>query len=51
VKLLGIICEDFDEIDQILFTYSAFLRVKKWKYIMSFKRAYDSVTREVQHYH
>jgi len=55
-KLLGIINVDFDTKDQLLIIYSAFVKYlrKKWEYneavhqlFMDFKRAYDSVRREV----
>jgi len=53
---LGIINVDFDTKDQLLIIYSAFVKYlrKKWEYneavhqlFMDFKRAYDSVRREV----
>jgi hypothetical protein len=56
MKLLGIINVRFDVTDQLLTKSSAFVRYwkKKWKYsgtthqlFIDFKRAYDSVRREV----
>jgi len=55
-KLLGIIKVDFDATGQILIINSAFVKYlrKKWEYnkamyqlFIDFKKAYDSVTREV----
>ena len=57
-KLLGFINVDFDAIDQLLIIYSAFVRYlrKKWEYnkavhklFIDFKKAYDSVRREVMY--
>jgi len=53
---LGIIKVDFDATGQLLTIYSAFFKYlrKKWEYneavhqlFINFKKAYDSVTREV----
>jgi len=55
-NLLGIIKVDFDATGQLLTIYSAFFKYlrKKWEYneavhqlFINFKKAYDSVTREV----
>jgi len=57
-KLLGFINVDFDATDQLLIIYSAFVRYlrKKWEYnkavhklFIDFKKAYDSVRREVMY--
>jgi hypothetical protein len=47
-KLLGIISEDFEEEDQLLITYCAFLKYFREMGIkfVHFKKAYDSVRRE-----
>jgi hypothetical protein len=56
MKLLGIISVGFDVTDQLLISFSAFVRYgrKKWEYnetvhqlFIDFKKAYDSVSREV----
>jgi hypothetical protein len=56
MKLLGTTSVDFDITDQLLIGFSAFVRYggKKWEYsemvhqlLMNFKKAYDSVRREV----
>jgi hypothetical protein len=56
MKLLGIISVGFDLTDQLLISFSAFVRYwkKKWEYnetvyqlFIDFKKAYDSVWREV----
>jgi hypothetical protein len=55
-KLLGIISVDFDATSQLLIIYSAFVKYlrKKWQFneatqqlLIDFKKAYDSVRREV----
>jgi hypothetical protein len=57
MKLLGIINVGSDITDQLLIRFSAFIRYlrKKWEYnetvhqiFIDFKKAYDSVRREVQ---
>jgi hypothetical protein len=53
MKLLGIISVGFDVTNQLLIRFSAFVRYwrKNWstmrQYIIDFKKAYDSVRREV----
>jgi hypothetical protein len=49
MKLLGIISMGFDVTDQLLIRFSAFVRYwrKKWELFIDFKKAYDSVRREV----
>jgi hypothetical protein len=53
-KLLGTIKVDFDVMHQLLITYSAFVKEKKWEYneaghqlFIDFKKAYDPVRWEV----
>jgi hypothetical protein len=54
-KLLGIINVDFDATDQLQITYSAFVKYLKkmgialHQVFIDFKKAYDSVKREVLH--
>jgi len=58
-KLFGIISVDFDATGQRLMMYSAFVKYlkKKWEYneavhqlFIDFRKAYDSVRREVLYY-
>jgi hypothetical protein len=46
-KLLGIISKNFNTTGKLLITYSAFIKYLRKNLYMDFKKAYDSIRREV----